>query len=309
MSKKKVLTITMNPSLDVGSEAEDVITDEKTRCEEPVYDPGGGGINVARVLTRLGVEADALLIAGGHTGNKLIEMLEEESIRIHTIRSRQDTRQNIAIIDNSAGKQYRFVFPGRVPDESVWIKVLDQIRQSISAYDYVVASGSLPEGVPDDLYSRIGKVATDAGKKFVIDTYGEALMKGIRSGAYFIKPNKEEFEDLKELFGVSTDKDLLDKMFKSGIEQVVQTFGKEKTVLHTPERSYEFIPPTIKPRSTIGAGDSFVGGMIAGLVNGLSRDKAVCYGISAAASTLLSEGTDLCDKDEVERIYLENYGE
>ena len=153
----------------------------------------------------------------------------------------------------------------------------------------------------------MAKIVTQAGKKFVLDTSASALMNGVQNGAFFIKPNNEEFENLKELYGVPDDKALLDKLFHTGIQNVIQTFGKEKTVLHTPEKSYSFKPPIIKPRSAIGAGDSFVGGMISGLINGLSKDKAICYGISAAASTLQSEGTDLCILKEVEEIYNSNY--
>ena len=118
MSSQKVLTITLNPSIDIGTEADDVIPDQKTRCQPPVYDPGGGGINVSRVLTRLGITNDALCIVGGYTGNLLIQMMAEESIPLHTVQSPEKTRQNLAIIDKRTSLQYRFVLPGSVPDES-----------------------------------------------------------------------------------------------------------------------------------------------------------------------------------------------
>lgn len=293
--------------MDISTETDEVIIDEKTRCAQPAHDPGGGGINVARVLTRLGINAEALFIAGGYTGDKLIHMLEEESIHCHVIKSPQLTRQNISIIDNSISKQYRFVLPGLVPNDEVWQEALEYISDTILDYDYVVGSGSLPEGVPIDFYSRVAKIAVDHGKKFVLDSSASALMNGINNGAFFIKPNSEEFENLKELYGVDDDRELLDKLFSAGIQNVIQTFGKEKTVLHTPEKSFSFKPPTIKPRSAIGAGDSFVGGMIAGLINGFSTDKAISYGISAAASTLQSEGTDLCLLEEVEEIFNSEY--
>lgn len=308
MRIEKVLTITLNPSVDISTETDEVIIDEKTRCTQPAHDPGGGGINVARVLSRLGIDAEALFIAGGYTGDKLIHMLEEESIHCHVIRSPQLTRQNIAIIDNSIGKQYRFVLPGLVPADRIWQEALNYIGDHISDFDYIVGSGSLPDGVPIDFYSRLAKIATDNGKKFVLDTSASALMNGIQNGAFFIKPNSEEFENLKELYGVADDKALLEKLFSKGIQNVIQTFGMEKTVLHTPEKSFSFKPPAIKTRSAIGAGDSFVGGMIAGLLNGLTIDKAICNGISAAASTLQSDGTDLCKLEEVEAIFNSVYG-
>lgn len=307
MKTKTVLTITMNPAVDIGTEADEVIPGEKTRCAEPVIDPGGGGINVTRVLNRLGVDSLALYVAGGFSGQKLTEMLHSEDVKTQVIESPHDTRQNIAIIDNQSGEQYRFLLPGLVPEDRIWQEVLDYAEDHMDEYEYLVGSGSLPDGVPTDFYSRLAKIARDHGKKFVMDTSGEALMKGIENGAYFIKPNKEEFEDLKGMFGVSDDNSLLQKLFESGVQNVVQTFGKEKTVLHTPGKSHEFIPPKIKPRSTIGAGDSFVGGMIAGEVKGYSTNKAIGYGISAAASTLLSEGTDLCEAGEVEEFFDQHF--
>lgn len=145
---KRVLTITMNPSVDIGTEAEKVITDQKTRCAAPTIDPGGGGINVARVLTRLGIHSDALFISVGYTGNLLKQMMAEEEIKSIPIESLDVTRQNIAIIDNSIGKQYRFVLPGLVTDPTTWQSVLTRIEQTIANYDFVVASGSLPKVSP-----------------------------------------------------------------------------------------------------------------------------------------------------------------
>ena len=304
---KRVLTITMNPSVDIGTEAEEVITDQKTRCAAPTIDPGGGGINVARVLTRLGIHTDALFVCGGYTGNLLKQMMAEEEIKSIPIESLDVTRQNIAIIDNSIGKQYRFVLPGLISESTTWEAALQRIEQSIENYDFVVASGSLPKGVPNDFYSRIASIANNAGKPFVLDTYGTALLEGIASGATYIKPNQEEFAEMKRIFNASTDDELCTILFDKGIEHIVHTLGKDKTLLITPEDVFEFIPPTINVRSTIGAGDSFIGGLVAGLMRGLDKKQAVGFGISAAACTLQSEGTDLCDADEVDEIYSKNF--
>jgi 6-phosphofructokinase 2 len=297
----------MNPSVDIGTEAEEVITDQKTRCAAPTIDPGGGGINVARVLTRLGVHTDALFVCGGYTGNLLKQMMAEEEIKSIPIESLDLTRQNIAIIDNSISKQYRFVLPGLISEPTTWEAALHRIEQSIENYDFVVASGSLPKGVPNDFYSRIASIANNAGKPFVLDTSGTALLEGIASGATYIKPNQEEFAEMKRIFNAASDDELCTILFDKGIEHIVHTLGKDKTLLITPEDVFEFIPPTINVRSTIGAGDSFIGGLVAGLMRGLDKKQAVEFGISAAASTLQSEGTDLCDADEVVEIYSKNF--
>ncbi len=304
---KRVLTITMNPSIDIGTEADEVITDQKTRCAAPTIDPGGGGINVARVLTRLGVHSDALFVCGGYTGSLLRQMMAEEEIKSIPIESLDVTRQNIAIIDNSIGKQYRFVLPGLVSKKSTWKAVLEKIESTIQNYDFVVASGSLPEGVPTDFYSQIAAIAQNADKQFVLDTSGSALFEGILNGAAYIKPNQEEFTEMKRIFRASSDKELCSILFDKGIEHIVHTLGKEKTLLITPEGISEFTPPNINVRSTIGAGDSFIGGLVAGLMRGFDKKQAVGFGISAAASTLQSEGTDLCDADEVDEIFTSHF--
>ena len=304
---KRVLTITMNPSIDIGTEADEVITDQKTRCATPTFDPGGGGINVARVLTRLGVHSDALFVCGGYTGNLLKQMMAEEEIKSVPIESLDVTRQNVAIIDNSIGKQYRFVLPGLVSKKSTWKSVLEKVETTIQNYDFVVASGSLPIGVPADFYSLISSITKKAGKQFVLDTSGSALFEGILNGAAYIKPNQEEFAEMKRIFNAASDDELCSILFEKGIDHIVHTLGKEKTLLITPEHVFEFTPPTINVRSTIGAGDSFIGGLVAGLMRGLDKKQAVGFGISAAASTLQSEGTDLCDADEVEDIYSKNF--
>lgn len=303
----KVLTITMNPSVDIGTEAKEVVTDQKTRCKHPVYDPGGGGINVARVLTRLGINTGALFIAGGYTGTLLQQMMEEENLTSIPIHTTDVTRQNIAIIDNSSGKQFRFVLPGVVSDESTWRELLLILQNSISEVDFVVASGSLPAGVPVNFYSRVGEIVKKAGKKYLLDTSGPALFEGIKNGATYIKPNQEEFNEMMRIFNAQNKEDLCTQLFNQGVEHIVHTLGKDETLLISANSVSSFKPPAIKVRSTIGAGDSFIGGLIAGLVRGLTQEKAVGFGISAAASTLQSEGTDLCDPHEVEEIFNQNF--
>lgn len=300
---KRVLTITMNPAIDVNTEAEEVFTNQKVRCEKPDYDPGGGGINVGRVLQRLGVNVDAFYLAGGLTGNFLEYLLEEEHVSGERMEIEELTRENTSIIDRKTGEQYRFVLPGPTIREKEWQQAFDRIKEKISEYDVVVGSGSLPPGVPVDFYSRIGELVLESGKQYILDTSGDFLVEGVKNGASFIKPNQEEFESLKKRTGSASNEELINKLFNHGIKNIIHTLGKEGTKLINKDGSKEFQPPEIEVNSSIGAGDSFVGGLVAGLVNGMEAEESVRYGISAAASTLKSAGTDLCSKDDVESIY------
>lgn len=299
---KKVLTITMNPALDINSEADEVITDQKVRCEMPKYDPGGGGINVARVLTRLGIEVDAQYFAGGMPGEFLKNLLAEEEMNDRPIKMDGNTRENISVIDKKTGEQYRFVFPGYDLKEKDWKKVLKLAEIEISEYDFIVASGSLPPGVPIDFYSKLGKIVLGQGKKYILDTSGDFLVEGIKNGATFIKPNEEEFEALIEKTASSGKEDLIDKLFSQGVEHIIHTMGKDGTFLYNQSGSKKFTLPKVEVNSSIGAGDSFVGGLVAGLVEGKTVEDAICYGIAAASSTLKTPGTDLCQFSDVQSI-------
>lgn len=299
----------MNPALDVSSEADEVLTDQKVRCERPQYDPGGGGINVARVLTRLGIEVDAEYLVGGVTGIFLRTLLEEEDMYDHPIEIKGITRENTSIIDKKTGEQYRFVFPGPEIEEDEWKRVLKGVEDEISSYDIVVASGSLPPGVPSDFYSRLGKIVLDENKSYVLDTSGNTLLEGIQNGATFIKPNEEEFEALAEKTNSKTHEDLIQKLFSFGVENIIHTKGKDGTYLYNQAGTKEFTLPEIEVNSSIGAGDSFVGGLVAGLVEGKSIEDSICYGIAAASSTLKTPGTDLCELSDVQAISKQLCGE
>ncbi|MEX0719366.1 MAG: 1-phosphofructokinase family hexose kinase [Balneolaceae bacterium] len=305
---KRILTITMNPALDVSSETEEVLTDQKVRCEKPTYDPGGGGINVARVLSRLKIPADAQFIAGGITGDYLRTLLQQEKVNDVPIQIKEATRESVSVLDNKSGKQYRFVFPGPHIKKDIWEKVLKNVEQNISSYNYVVASGSLPPGVPVDFYSRLAKIVLGNGKSYLLDTSGDALSEGIKNGASFIKPNEEEFNELIKQTDSADENELIEKLYSLGIENIIHTLGKEGTYLYNREGKKKFNPPEIKVKSSIGAGDSFVGGLVGGLASEMNVEDAVCYGISAAASTLQSPGTSLCNLNEVQEIHADLCG-
>lgn len=302
---KRVLTITMNPAVDVNSMADEIVTNQKVRCEKPDYDPGGGGINVARVLTRLEAQANAIYLAGGIAGGLLTYLLDLEKVPHEQIEISGMTRENTSVIDKKTGEQYRFVFPGPDIQEAEWKEALNWIEKNIDDYDIVVGSGSLPPGVPTDFYSRVAKLVLGNEKAYILDTSGDFLVEGLKNGATFIKPNQEEFEQLKKQTGSTTKDELIQKLFELNIENIVHTMGKEGTILINKEGRKEFKPPEIEVNSSIGAGDSFVGGLVFGLLNEMKAKDAVCYGISAAASTLKSAGTDLCELNDVRAIHSE----
>ncbi len=192
---KPVATLTMNPTIDVSSTLEEVVPRRKLRCEEPNRDPGGGGINVARVIHRLGGTAMALYIAGGATGQLLHKMVRREKIEGRRIEIEKLTRESFTITETAAGRQFRFVFPGPTIRRGEWQQCLDMLGLFTPMPAYIVASGSLPPGVPVDFYARAAKVAKRVGARFILDTSGQPLRAAMAEGIFLIKPNRHELEE------------------------------------------------------------------------------------------------------------------
>ena len=303
---KPVLTVTLNPSLDVATAVDVVRSTDKLRCSAPATDAGGGGINVARVITRLGGAAMALFAAGGPNGRALEELLADEGIGVLPVRIGGATRQSFTVLETSTRLQYRFVMPGPPLDGSELQACLDRIRMSLAGVDYVVASGSLPSGVPADVYARIARLAKERDLRFILDTSGEALAAALEEGVFLIKPNARE---LRLLAGDETlDDDGLIAMAKglvaAGRCQIVAlSLGERGAALITRDRAETVAPPPVVIESAVGAGDAFAGALTLALSRQLGPGEALRYGIAAGTATLLTPATGLCARADVERLY------
>jgi 6-phosphofructokinase 2 len=301
-----IVTLTMNPAIDASTSVERVTPDDKLRCDALRREPGGGGINVARAIGRLGGDALALYAAGGAMGALLETMLEAEPVRHERLDVAGSTRENVTVAESSTGRQYRFVMPGAELTGAECSAILDRIDALDPAPDYVVASGSLPPGVGPEFHAQLARQARDHGTRFVLDTSGAALREGLASGAWLIKPNLRE---LGQIAGrdVSDDteqervaRDLVD----SGVlEVVVVSLGAAGALLVTAGRCERIRAPTVPIRSKVGAGDSTVAGIVLGMVRGMSVSEAVRYGVAAGAAAVMTPGTELCRRGDTERLF------
>src|SRR5690349_20662010 len=174
-----VLTFTPNPAIDASTTVERVIPERKLRCCSPRFDPGGGGINVARVVHRLGGDATALFIGGGPTGERLRQLLERDGVANRVVCCEQWTRENVTILEESSGHQFRFVMPGPEVTTREWDAALALMREWEPAPAFVVASGTLPPGAPHDGFAQIAHIIKDRGSQFILYTSGPALSHGI----------------------------------------------------------------------------------------------------------------------------------
>jgi 6-phosphofructokinase 2 len=305
-----VVTLSMNPSIDMSTSVDRIIPTRKLRCTAAKRDPGGGGINVARVVRRLGArvraEVTALYPAGGATGQLLRRLVDQEGIKSITIEVSDETREDVTVLEQATGRQCRFVLPGPQLSEREWRLCLDAVASWKGRSDYIVASGSLPPGVPEDFYGRIAAMANGSGVKIILDTSGLPLKKALQEGVYLVKPNLNE---LQELVGARLENE--DAWVEAGrslvhagrAEVVALTLGHRGSLLVTRDQAWRADALPIKPVSTVGAGDSFLGGMVFGLASGHNLGTAFRYGNAAGSAAVLAPGTELCRAEDVERLY------
>jgi 6-phosphofructokinase 2 len=302
----KIFTLTMNPAIDKSAQVNQIEPDKKLRCQEPVFTPGGGGINVARAIHNLGGEAQAIYPAGGPTGDMLEQLLEKENIHQYRVKTKNWTRENVSIIEETTNNQYRFEMPGAPLNEHETAQSLETFLKESQAADFLVASGSLPEGVPDDFYAKLAKKTQGIHPKLIIDTSGEPLKKLKGSGVFLLKPNLREFREFTglELLSEEDQKRAGLKLVNNGTcEVLVLSLGPDGVLLVTHDFQVRFRSPKVVVKSRIGAGDSTVAGIVLGLTQDMDLKEAVMFGISCGASTVMSPGNELCQKSEVERIF------
>jgi 6-phosphofructokinase 2 len=190
-----IVTSTMNPALDIATSTQRVEPAHKLRCTAPRYDPGGGGINVARAVHALGGEAVAIFPAGGAAGEMIRHMLDEEGVTHDAVAIAGFTRESLAVEECLTGNQFRFILPGPEISARDQQRCLDQLALLAPGANYIVASGSLPLGVPDDFYARVAALAESLGKRLVLDASGPAL-KQAGTGIHLLKPSLRELQDL-----------------------------------------------------------------------------------------------------------------
>jgi len=300
-----IVTLTVNPALDVSTTTETVRPEHKLRCGPSRVDPGGGGVNVSRVIERLGGHSTAIYTAGGATGQAYRQLLEAEGITGRAIGIAGSTRQDVTIDETSSGKQFRFVLQGPQVSEPEWRQCLDATEAAMHLGGYVVPSGSLAPGVPDDFYARVAHRAREMGVRCIVDASGEALAAAIAEGVYLVKPSGRE---LGELIGASTTS--IDEKIdaarelvgRGGVEVVALTLGADGAALVTADAVRRLASPPITVRSTVGAGDSFLAAMVLRLAQGRDLASAFCAGVAAGAATATTEATELCHRDDVERF-------
>ena len=300
----KIITVTFNPTIDKSTSIAALMPERKLQCSEPRFEPGGGGINVARAIKKLGGEAVAIYPAGGYSGKFLNELMAREGVTVQPIETKSHTRENLIVFDKSTSLQYRFGMPGSEVLEEEWRQLLADIENS--GAEYIIASGSLPPGMPTDIFGWIADIARKMNAKLVVDTSGEALKKAVDKGVFLLKPNLGELSSLvgkDEVSHESVDEIAKEIISRNCCQAIMVSLGSAGARLITKDEVIQVIPPVVKRLSTVGAGDSMVAGVILSLSRGMDLKEALKYGVACGTAATLNPGTELCKLEDVEKLY------
>jgi len=300
-----IVTITFSPCIDISTTIPALLPEKKLQCATPKLEPGGGGINAARAIKKLGGDVLAVFPSGGYTGKFFNQLLQQEGVPSLIIETKNETRENIVVLDESTGWQYRFGMPGTALTEEECTKCLKAIEY-IPRTAYIIASGSLPPGVPVNIYAQLAAIAKTKNAKFIVDTSGQALQHAINEGVYLLKPNIGELSFLagEKLLHPQNIKAAATAIINNGkCEVIVVSMGADGAMLVAKNFSTIITPPTVTVKSTVGAGDSMVGGMVFYLSAGKSITEAVRYGVACGTAATLNPATELCHKADADRLY------
>lgn len=301
----RIFTLTLSPSLDSATLTPQIYPEGKLRCSAPVFEPGGGGINVARAITHLGGKATAIFPAGGATGEHLVALLADEHVAVDTVEAKDWTRQNLHVHVESSGEQYRFVMPGAMLDDDEF-RELEQKVLAIESGALLVISGSLPPGVKCEKLTQLIRAAQEKGLRCIVDSSGEALSAALETGGLeLIKPNQKELSALvnRPLTQPDDVRSAAQQLVRSGkARRVVVSLGPQGALAVDESGSVQVVPPPMKSQSTVGAGDSMVGAMTLKLAQGASLLEMTRYGVAAGSAATINHGTRLCSLEDTQKI-------
>lgn len=303
-----ILTVTLNPALDMSATAARVVPEEKLRCSDPHLEAGGGGINVARAIGEMGGRAHAFVAISGFHGQQFLKILRQEPLIPEVFHTHGETRQSLAVIDRTTGEQYRFVMPGPSWTPEQAHEVLGAIQRATPQKGYVVLSGSQPPGVPQHFPTQLAEQMKDHGARLILDTSGKPLKALLEVGAarqHVLRLDASESYDLagRALHSHTEVADFAQNLIGQGVaEVVVLAMGSEGSILATADARWHAKTRPVKPISKVGAGDSFVGVFTWALSQGAAWEEALVHGVAAASSAVTTDGTELCNRADVEEL-------
>ncbi len=302
-----ILTVTLNPALDLSTATRSVTPGPKLRCEVPRYDPGGGGINISRAIDRLGGKSTALVALGGATGTQLAKLLLQEGIATTSLTAPGETRLSFAVTEQGSLAQYRFVLPGPLWSAQAVATAVEAIVKAVRPDGFVVISGSQPPGFPDDFILQLG-AALPATVKVIADTSGtplKALTSGRGPSLHCLRMDAEEAETVAgaPLASRAESADFAQNLVANGVaDRVIIARGPDGSVMATEAARWFCAAANVPVISKIGAGDSFVAGYVLALARGKPDQEALACGVAAASAAVMTPATELCRRTDAEAL-------
>ncbi len=301
-----IVTITMNPAVDKSTTVEKLIPEKKLRCANLMTEAGGGGINVSKAINELGGESLTIFPSGGLNGKLLEEYLDDRKVKYKAVCATGDTRESFSVTETATNSQFRFVMPGFGLNKGE----IDLVFKTLSSLNptpcIIVASGSLPPGVPDDFFASLAAIAKKMQAKCIIDTSGIPLQLAAKEGVYLLKPNLSELSSLvgKEYLQLDEIDEAAHHVIEQGnCEVVVVSMGPSGAIVVTKDEYERITAPEVKKLSTVGAGDSMVGGMVWMLEQGKSIEAMARFGVACGTAATMNSGTQLFKKEDVFNLY------
>jgi 6-phosphofructokinase 2 len=301
----RIVSLTLNPAVDLACMAPSVRPTHKIRAFDERFDAGGGGINVSRVIHILGGQTLGFVMTGGETGHLIAELLDEERVPWQRIRIRGRTRVSVNVHDEQSGLEYRFVPEGPIVLADEWPPALEMLER-VQA-DWIVASGSLPRGVPKDFFVQASAIAARRGQKFAVDTSGAALRATVGDGVTLLKVSLGELEFLvgRPLPDAGSQDEAVAALLGSGAARMIAvSLGEDGAILGTTGGITRLPAIPVLTRGAVGAGDSFLAGLVLGLARGLPDRLALAFGMAAGAAAVATYGTAQVRREDVEAMYL-----
>ena len=295
----RILTVTPNPAVDLSYALPHLVSFHKLRTGALVEDPGGGGINVARVLKALGAEVEALTMLGGPIGQLLARLLNQSKVKWRAVHIAGETRLAINLHTTEELGEYRLVPEGPQVTAAEWQALVDLI--DAEAGDWVVASGSLPPGVPDDAYAALALHCHAQGRKIAVDSSGRALAALRNARVDLLKLSESE---LQSLTGRKDWAEAAQALVAGGMaERVAVTLGGDGAMLASAAGLFRAAVIPVEIQSTVGAGDAFLAGLIDALSRGMDDRAALDWANATGAAAVSHSGTAHVERAKVETLY------
>lgn len=307
MNDKKILTVTLNPAVDYSVGVPGFLVNSVNRAESGRRDPGGKGINTATVTSRFGIKTAVTGFLGKENCSVFNEHFERNAIVDRFIYIDGFTREGIKINDNLRKETTDINFPGFSVDEKSLQTFIEEFDNLAAGYDYLLMSGSLPTGVPAHIYGRLAETASKAGAFTVVDASGKSLRSAVDSSyVNLIKPNIHELfeafaepgmlEILNDEESILAEADRIARSLLDRVDMIALSLGEAGSMLYTADAVYRASAPRVDVATTVGAGDSFLGGLVAGFIFGKDEAGALQMAASSAASTLTMFGPGLSEE-------------